>query len=204
MGLGIVTPNFARAAVQDPPPAAVETTVEIEPPPAPLTEATQQDSGAFDTVEDQVQQRVASARVAFTSGRYDDAIRELQAAYKLKPNPNYLFSIAQSHRRAGRNREALAVYQRFLKESPETPLKLETLNYVSELTTLINREDAIEREKRRPLTKRAWFWGVLASSTVAGAVVLGVGLGVGLKDNTQTIGFSFPTDASKKALTIAR
>ncbi len=96
-----------------------------------------------------------------------------------------------SHRRAGRNRNALAEYQRFLSADPNSPLRSETQNYISELKVLIQQEDSLERERKRPLWKRGWFWGVLASSTAVVGITLGVGLGLGLKDGTQTINLSF-------------
>jgi tetratricopeptide (TPR) repeat protein len=182
---------------------------EPEPPPGPATPeapsaapnaeaAAQQESGAFGTIDEQVQERLARARTHFSAGRYDDAIVELQSAYKLKPNPNYLFSIGQSHRRAGRHHEALDSYRRFLKESQNTPLRVETTNYITELTTLIRQQEAIELERRRPVWKKPWFWGVLGSS--AAALALGIGLGVGLRDTTETIGFSFGPGSMTGAL----
>jgi tetratricopeptide (TPR) repeat protein len=178
---------------------------EVEPPPAAspadAVNSPVQDGGAFDTIDEQVRQLVARARTSFNAGQYAVAAQELEAAYKLKPNANYLFSIAQCQRRAGHHREARSLYQRFLSESPETPLKLETTNYISELNILITQDDAIEKERKRPVWKKPWFWGVVGSATVAAAVALGVGLGVGLKDKAATIGFSFPMGSTASALT---
>ncbi len=149
------------------------------------------DSAAFGSIDEMVRQHVQAARTHFGSGHYDQAIIELESAYTLRPNANYLFSIAQSHRRAGRNRKALAEYQRFLSADPNSSLRNETQNYIAELRILIQQEDAIERERKRPIWKKGWFWGVVASSTAVVGVSLGVGLGVGLKDSTQTINLSF-------------
>lgn len=179
---------------------------EPEPPPGPSVpveaQAPQQDSGTFGTIDEQVQERLARARALFAAGQYDAAISELQAAYGLKANPNYLFSIAQSHRRAGRHREALSFYQRFLRESPNTPLRAETTSYITELTTLIRQQETLETERRRRVWKKPWFWGVLGSS--AAAVALGIGLGVGLRDGTESISFSFGTGSTTGALSVPR
>lgn len=192
--LGIVP--IARA--DEPAPAA--SVQAASPAAAVAKDSAIPDPGAFGTVAEQVQQHLQKARACFTSGQYDAAIRELHAAYQLKPNPNYLFSIAQSHRRAGRNREALATYQRFLRESPQTPLKAETISYMTELTLLLQQQDTIDREKRRPVWKKGWFWGVLSSSVVAVGVALGAGLAVGLADKAETLSFSFGPDATQSAL----
>lgn len=191
---------------------------DYEPPPSPSPldhdrdrepaarlnqgQAASPDTGAFDTLDEQVQQRVARARAAFSAGHYDAALADLESAYKLKPNPNYLFSMAQCHRRSGRNRDALTMYQRFLRESPKSGLRMETLNYISELNTLIAQDDAIEQERRRPVWRKGWFWGVLASATVATGVALGVGLGVGLRQNPETIGFQFPNGSTASGLVL--
>lgn len=197
IALLLTTAFVARADTPEPDPA-----VSTEPPPAPLTPpsaAREADSGAFDTIQEQLHQRVTQARTYFTAGRYDAAIGELNAAYALEPNPNYLFSIAQCHRRSGRNRDALSAYQRFLQASPDTPLKVETSNYIAELTVLIKQQDTIEKENKRPLWKKRWFWGIVGSSTVA--TVLGLSLGLGLQDNTTRIGFRFDTGSTAGALT---
>lgn len=205
----------AQASAAESSPAIVQTlpppapgSAETEPPPSPSPAdqdpAPSPDNGAFDTVEEQVQQRVTRARLAFTAGQYDAAQLDLEAAYKLKSNANYLFSIAQCHRRSGRNRQALSVYQRFLKADPATALKLETMSYISELNILISQDDAIQKEKKRPIWKKGSFWAILASATVAAGVALGVGLGVGLRDNTETIGFQVPKSSSASALTSTR
>lgn len=198
-----------REAVQTAPtPVSADSAVptgnlqDDEPPPRgflrtgkPHTESSnpseENPSDAFGSIDEMVRQHVQAARTHFASGHYDQAIIELESAYKLRPNANYLFSIAQSHRRAGRNRKALSEYQRFLSADPNSSLRNETQNYIGELRTLIQQEDAIERERKRPIWKKGWFWGVVASSTAVVGVSLGVGLGVGLKDSTQTINLSF-------------
>jgi tetratricopeptide (TPR) repeat protein len=135
---------------------------------------------------------VRQARQHFNAGQYDQAIERLTLAYGLRPRPEYLFSIAQSYRRAGKNREALRAYQRFLRVAPDSNLRSEAGNYIGELTLLLRQQEAAERERRRPVWRRPWFWGVLGSATVAAGVALGVGLGVGLQQPPpETLTFSW-------------
>lgn len=147
---------------------------------------------AFGSAEELARAHVQQARVLFGSGQYDKAITELEAAYRLRPNSNYLFSIAQCHRRAGRNRVAYGAYERFLRADPNTALRQETQNYMTELLIVIRQEEAQERERKRPVWRKPWFWGAVAGSAAAAALALGIGLGVGLKEDTQTVIVRFP------------
>lgn len=171
----------------EPPPAGWGT---ADPPPSsPSIAAASDGSDAFGSVDEMVRTHVQQARAHFSAGRYDEAIAQLEAAYTLRPNSNYLFSIAQSHRRAGRNRKALTQYERFLQADPNTSLRTETQNYISELMIVVRQEEILDQERRRPLWKKGGFWGVLASSTAAVGVALGVGLGVGLRSELPTLMF---------------
>lgn len=54
-------------------------------------------------------------------GRYDDAIREFEAAYQAKADPAFIFNLAQAHRLAGHNQEALRLYRTYLRYVPDPP-----------------------------------------------------------------------------------
>src|SRR5437588_411641 len=65
---------------------------------------------------------------------------------------------------------------------------------------LIEKQEQLERERRRPLWKKAWFWGVVGSvSAVVIGTSVGVGLGVGLKDDRTVLDFSM---SAKQGLTL--
>jgi tetratricopeptide (TPR) repeat protein len=90
----------------------------------------------------------------YNSGQYDKAIEEFQAVYELRPAPILLFNLAQAHRKAGHQAQALDLYERFLRENPAPDtskkaeneqylkLKSETEQYISELKTAIEAEKA--------------------------------------------------------------
>jgi tetratricopeptide (TPR) repeat protein len=66
-----------------------------------------------------------AAKVRFDAGvkltsaaRYDDAIREFQAAYEIDPNPVLFYSLAVAERLAGRCPAAVDYYERFLRSGP--------------------------------------------------------------------------------------
>jgi tetratricopeptide (TPR) repeat protein len=56
-------------------------------------------------------------------GRYDEAIREFEAAYHFKNDPAFLYNLAQSYRQAGRPEQALHFYRTYLRYVPKPPNK---------------------------------------------------------------------------------
>jgi tetratricopeptide (TPR) repeat protein len=116
----------------------------------------------------------------FNSGQFDAASKETALAYAVKPLPRMLFNIAQASRRAGHAEEAYVQYSQFLAEEQQTPLKKETLGYLSELRTVAFRP---------PVYKRAWFWGVLGTAVaIIAAGTAGVSVALSPKDPATTNG----------------
>ncbi len=52
--------------------------------------------------KEQSKELVAKAQTAFASGRYEDALTDLQAAYKLTPQPDLIYAIGQANSKLGR------------------------------------------------------------------------------------------------------
>src|SRR6266545_1894884 len=52
-------------------------------------------------------------------GRYQDAIKEFEAAYQLKNDPAFLYNLAQSYRLAGDAENALRLYRTYLRYVPK-------------------------------------------------------------------------------------
>lgn len=50
--------------------------------------------------------------------KYTNAIGEYEQAYLSKPDPSFLFNIAQCHRLMGQSAEAVKFYRRFLNDAP--------------------------------------------------------------------------------------
>jgi iron complex outermembrane receptor protein len=50
--------------------------------------------------------------------QFDEGIKELEAAYAIKPHPNVLYNIARAYQDAGRSKEALDAYKRYLASDP--------------------------------------------------------------------------------------
>jgi tetratricopeptide (TPR) repeat protein len=54
-------------------------------------------------------------------GRFEEAIKEFEAAYQYQEGPVTIFNLAQAHRRAGNNAKALELYRTYLRKAPNAP-----------------------------------------------------------------------------------
>lgn len=137
---------------------------------------------------------------------YEGAITEMSAAYEQRQLPRLLLNIGQAYRKMGNAREALLYYERYLKADPgaSPQLKAEINSYIEQMRALIEvpkvqdpsvknnpsspdgssgqmmpeqAAKAKDEQPRRPIYKRAWFWGVIGG-TVAAAIIIGVSVGV--------------------------
>lgn len=97
------------------------------------------------------QRHVATGVSKFQAGEYEAAITEYWSAYALRPKSILLFNVAQACRKAKRWREAQTLYQRFLKEAPQTPLFGEVEAYLSEIEAQI---DAAKLDAERAQAER--------------------------------------------------
>jgi tetratricopeptide (TPR) repeat protein len=85
---------------------------------------------------------------------YDEAIREFEAAYRLKPAPSFLYNIGVVNQVAGKNAAALDAFQRYLGTQP-------------------GREDRVEAERRLAEVQRRYSDEKAAASAAASASVPG-------------------------------
>jgi tetratricopeptide (TPR) repeat protein len=137
----------------------------------------------------------------YQSGLFDEVVPELQAAYHLTPLPRLLCNIAQAYRKGGHLQEAAEQYDLCLRTDPKlTPTeRAEFTAYREQALAALAERAAPEPPTRepprpettvgpgdaaaavaatppppRPVYKRAWFWGVLGTVVVVGAVTAGV------------------------------
>lgn len=61
---------------------------------------------------------VDSATAAHKEGRFDDARKELEAAYALDPQPQLLYALGQVNVKLGRCAEAITYYEQFIQTKP--------------------------------------------------------------------------------------
>ena len=61
---------------------------------------------------------LATAVAFYDEGRYEDAAREMEAAYAIRKAPELKYNLAQCYERLGRYPLAIAAYRRYLDEKP--------------------------------------------------------------------------------------
>jgi tetratricopeptide (TPR) repeat protein len=66
-------------------------------------------------------------------GRYQDAIKEFEAAYHLKNDPAFLYNLAQSYRLAGDAENALRLYRTYLRYVPKPANRAEIDDRIKQL-----------------------------------------------------------------------
>jgi len=66
-------------------------------------------------------------------GKYANAITEYEQAYLAKPDPSFLYNIAQCHRLMGQGAEAIKFYRRFLKDAPTAPNRAVAEKHIRDL-----------------------------------------------------------------------
>lgn len=79
-------------------------------------------------------------------GKYDDAIREFEAAYEAKSDPAFLYNLAQSHRLAGHTNDALRFYRTYLRYVPRAANRADIEQRIAELEKIA---------AQRPMTEPA-------------------------------------------------
>jgi tetratricopeptide (TPR) repeat protein len=155
-------------------------------------------AAAADTDAHEAKAHFERGMAHFNLQEYEQAAREFEDAYRLKPDPAILFNLAQAHRLAGHDERALHLYRAYLRTVPDAPNRADVEARVAAL------EDAVARRKatspapqpaqaaaqptaptkavvatptrtaptNKPLYKRWWLW------TAVGVVAVGVGTGL--------------------------
>jgi hypothetical protein len=75
----------------------------------------------------------AKATRLYEVGEYGQAIGEFKAAHLAKPDPSFLYNIAQCHRQLGEFEQAVTLYKRFLGASPNAANRAEVEKRVAEI-----------------------------------------------------------------------
>jgi tetratricopeptide (TPR) repeat protein len=76
---------------------------------------------------------------AFSLGEFEAAIKEYRAAYNAKPDPAFLYNIAQAYRLAGDAGQAVFFYKSYLHNLPEAPNRQEVEERIVALEPLVAR-----------------------------------------------------------------
>lgn len=148
------------------------------------------------TAEAEARSVFDAGQVAFTDGRYGDALVYFKRSYSLSRRPALLFNIGLCADRLRDDEAAIEAYERYLAEVPsatnrrEVDGRLEALHRAQRLRTAVQPAHVAEAAPVAPAGPTApsrgepaaspavyetwWFW------TVVGVVVVGSAVGIGV------------------------
>jgi tetratricopeptide (TPR) repeat protein len=86
----------------------------------------------------------ADGTTAFNLGQWQKAIDAWEKGYELKPDPIFLYNIAQAHRLAESFEKAIFFYKNYLRNSPKAPNRQEVEERIAQLEQAI----AVKRSAR--------------------------------------------------------
>ncbi len=82
--------------------------------------------------------------------KYANAITEYEQAYLAKPDPSFLYNIAQCHRLMGNGAEAINFYRRFLKDAPNAPNRAVAEKHIRDLEDVAGHGNGARRPRPSP------------------------------------------------------
>ncbi len=94
-----------------------------------------------DVVE--ARRRFEEGTKAFNLGEFDRAVKEYKGAYNAKPDPVFLYNIAQAYRLANDLPQALFFYRSFLRNLPNAPNRKDIEERIRQLETQIAQQKVI-------------------------------------------------------------
>lgn len=127
-----------------------------------------------DATDPDVQARVEFevGRTAFDERHYDEALAAFERSYALSARPQLLYNIGQAADRLRRDSRALAAFEQFLAEVPDTPLREATEERIVLLRAAIS---ARERSQPDPLPAPQPVRAEEQRSLLGPAILLGAG-----------------------------
>jgi hypothetical protein len=108
--------------------------------------ASPRDVWADHEATEQARMHYQEAQKQFDLGMWDAAIAEFSKAYELRPDPNFLYNMAQAYRRSGNARRAIDLYKNYLIKVPKSPQRTEVEERIQSLQKQLDEE---EREAKR-------------------------------------------------------
>jgi hypothetical protein len=77
--------------------------------------------------------RFVSGQSHYNLNEFPEALVDFKEAYRLFPDPVFLYNLGQCERQLGHNEEAIRFYRSFLREQPKAPNRQDVLHKIEEL-----------------------------------------------------------------------
>ncbi|MCA9575928.1 MAG: tetratricopeptide repeat protein [Polyangiales bacterium] len=149
-------------------------------------------ASAQNSADEEARALFEAGRLAFSRGRYEQALGHFQEAYELSHRSALLYNIGTTHDRLRQDQQAIDAFEQFLEAEPDSDLVPEVQERVRILREN-QRPDlspeavaaasdpssdpsspAAPSERDNRIVKKWWFW------TIIGVVVVGAAVGIGV------------------------
>jgi tetratricopeptide (TPR) repeat protein len=122
------------------------------------------------------------AKKLYDLNRFDEAVKEFEAAYELNDQPVLLYNIAQSYRLAGKLPESVRFYKSYLrnfqsKNGKDAPNKVEVEGKIVDIEKQITDQQRADEEKRAAEAKKAADEKAAAEARAAAAAATAAAAG---------------------------
>ncbi len=108
-------------------------------PPARAQETKQEISQeAKEDAKQEAKARYTSGQSHYNLNEFKEALDDFKEAYRLYPDPVFLFNVAQCERQLGEFDEAIKFYRSYLRNKPKAPNRAEVLRRIDEMQTAAN------------------------------------------------------------------
>jgi tetratricopeptide (TPR) repeat protein len=91
----------------------------------------------------QAKEHYVQATKLYDLGKYDEAIKEFEAAFEIKDDPVLLYNIAQAYRLANKYPEALRFYRTYLRRKPKAANRAEVETKIADMENLIAEQNRV-------------------------------------------------------------
>jgi tetratricopeptide (TPR) repeat protein len=137
----------------------------------------------------------------FIAGRFSEALTDYQAAYKIDPDPDILFAIAQAERKLGQCHLALPHYREYLASRSDFPDAVK--NGIAECWRQLPPAEGTKACPSAPAPREVglpWYKNPASGAVIAGTVSAAVGIGFlfsssSARDRADSAQFSDDFDA---------
>src|SRR5205807_1400478 len=110
-----------------------------------LVFATAAEAKPADATKAEARRHYDAGLAHFNLREYPQAIDEFQSAYRILPDPVFLYNLAQAYRLSNAAEQALYFYQTYLRMAPDAANRAEVSDRISTLEKLITEKRNTER-----------------------------------------------------------
>jgi hypothetical protein len=109
-------------------------------------------SGDRDTKQE-AKARFVSGQSHYNLNEFAEALIDFKEAYRLLPDPVFLYNLGQCERQLGHPEEAILFYRSFLREQPKAPNRQDVVHKIEEMETTLKAKQAETDKDTTPIAE---------------------------------------------------